>query len=170
MNPVALGLLSMVLCSCASYKMGSTPKAEGLTDVRVLYIPTVQNETDETGVPGIVTNALLQQIDRDGTFRHARKDESDASLEITVKKIERVSIRQSTEQFLTSLQFQLILTLEYRLYNMKEKKEIIPPTQVKGTTTFFVQGDQTESQRQALPPAAINAAQNLVTAISNRGW
>jgi len=170
MNPLSLGLLSLVLCSCASYKMGNTPKAEGLTDVRVLYIPTVQNETDETAVPGIVTNALLQEFDRDGTFRHARKDESDAALEITVKKIERVSIRQSTEQFLTSLQFQLILTLEYRLYNMKEKKEIIPPTQVKGTTTFFVQGDQTESQRQALPPAAINAAQNLVAAISNRGW
>jgi hypothetical protein len=53
---------------------------------------------------------------------------------------------------------------------MKEKKEIIPPTQAKGTTTFFVQGDQTESQRQALPPAAINAAQNLVNAISSRGW
>ena len=170
MNPLSLGLLSLVLCSCANYKMGNTPKAEGLTDVRVLYIPTVQNETDETAVPGIVTNALLQEIDRDGTYRHARKDESDASLEVTVKKIERVSIRQSTEQFLTSLQFELILTLEYRLYNMKEKKEIIPPTQLKGTTTFFVQGDQTESQRQALPPAAINAAQNLVNAISSLGW
>ena len=170
MNSLALGLLSLVLCSCASYKMGNTPNAKGLTDVRVIYIPTVQNETDETAVPGIVTNALLQEIDRDGTFRHARKDESDASLEITVKKIERVSIRQSTEQFLTSLQYQLILTLEYRLYNMREKKEIIPPTLTKGTTTFFIQGDQTESQRQALPPAAINAAQNLVTAISSRGW
>jgi Lipopolysaccharide-assembly len=170
MKSIALGLLAFILCSCASYKMGSTPKAEGLTDVRVLYVPTVQNETDETAIPGIVTNALLQEIDRDGTFRHARKDESDASLEITVKKIERVSIRQSTEQFLTSLQYQLILTMEYRLYNMKEKKEIIPPTLVKGTTTFFVQGDQTESQRQALPPAAINAAQNLITAISSRGW
>jgi len=170
MKNLALALVPLVLCSCANYKLGSTPKGEGMTDLRVLYIPTVQNETDETAIPLIVTNTLLQEIDRDGTFRHARMEESDATLEITVKKIERVSIRQSTEQFLTSLQFQLILTLEYRLYNRKEKKEIIPPTPIKGTTTFFVQGDQTESQRQALPIAALNAAQNLVTAISNRGW
>ena len=53
---------------------------------------------------------------------------------------------------------------------MKEKKEAIPKTTITGYTTFFVQGDQTESQRQALPLAATSAAQNLVTALSNRGW
>ena len=167
-----LGLLSLcfLLIGCANYKMGNTPKGAGLTNIRVLYVPTAQNETDETAVPGPVTNAILQEIDRDGTFRHARKDECDAILEVTVKKIERSAIRQSTEQFLTSLQFQLLLTLEYRLYDVKEKKEVFPKTLVIGTTTFFVQGDQTESQRQALPLAAQSAAQNLVNALSNRGW
>ena len=167
-----LGLLSLcfLLIGCANYKMGNTPKGAGLTNIRVLYVPTAQNETDETAVPGPVTNAILQEIDRDGTFRHARKDECDAILEVTVKKIERSAIRQSTEQFLSTLQFQLLLTLEYRLYDVKEKKEVFPKTLVIGTTTFFVQGDQTESQRQALPLAAQSAAQNLVNALSNRGW
>ncbi|NBU72581.1 MAG: hypothetical protein EBS53_14260 [Bacteroidetes bacterium] len=150
--------------------MGSTPKGGGLQDVRVLYVPTVINETDETAVPGPVTNAILQQIDRDGTFRHARKDESDAILEVTVRKIERSPIQQSVEQYLTTLQYQLTLTLEYRVYSMKDKKEVISKTSVSGYTTFFVQGDQTESQRQALPLAAESAAQNLVTALANRGW
>ena len=167
-----LGLLSLcfLMIGCANYKMGNTPKGAGLTNIRVLYVPTAQNETDETAVPGPVTNAILQEIDRDGTFRHARKDECDAILEVTVKKIERSAIRQSTEQFLSTLQFQLLLTLEYRLYDVKEKKEVFPKTLVIGTTTFFVQGDQTESQRQALPLAAQSAAQNLVNALSNRGW
>ena len=150
--------------------MGSTPKGSGLANIRVLYVPTVQNETDDTGVPGTVTNAILQEIDRDGTYRHARKDESDAILEVTVKRVERTAIRQSTAQFLTTLQFQLLLTLEYRLYDYKEKKEIFPKASINGTTTYFIQGDQTESQRQALPLAAQNAAQNLVTALANRGW
>ena len=162
--------LCVVLCSCANYKMGNTPKGGGLEDVRVLYVPTAVNETDETAVPGPVTNAILQEIDRDGTFRHARKDESDAVLEVTIKKIERSPIQQSVEQYLTTLQYQLILTLEYRVYSMKEKKEVIGPTTATGYTTFFVQGDQTESQRQALPLAAQNAAQNLVTSLASRGW
>ena len=93
-------LLSLALCSCANYQMGSTPKGPGMTDIKVIYLPTVQNETDETDIPSIVSNAILQEIDRDGTFRHGRKDASDAILEVTVKKIERVPIRQSTEQFL----------------------------------------------------------------------
>lgn len=170
MRTTGLLLLGLLLAGCANYKMGNTPKGAGLTNVRLLYVPTAQNETDETAVPGPVTNAILQEIDRDGTFRHARKDECDAILEVTVKRIERSAIRQSTAQFLTTLQFQLLLTLEYRLYDVKEKKEIIPKTLVVGTTTFFVQGDQTESQRQALPLAAQNAAQNLITALANRGW
>ena len=162
--------LSVVLCSCANYKMGSTPKGGGLQDIRVLYVPTAINETDETAVPGPVTNAILQEIDRDGTFRHARKDEADAILEVTVKKIERSPIQQSVEQYLTTLQYQLTITLEYRVYSMKDKKEAIPKTAASGYTTFFVQGDQTESQRQALPLAAQKAAQNLVTSLASRGW
>ncbi|MCX6935356.1 MAG: LptE family protein [Verrucomicrobia bacterium] len=170
MKSLLPALLALVLCSCATYKMGSTPKAAGMTDLRVIYVPTAQNETDETGIPGIVTNAILQELDRDGTYRHARKDESDAILEVTVKKIERSAIRQSTQQFLTTLQFQLIITLEYRLYSMKEKKDVISKTTAIGTTTFFVQGDQTESQRQAIPPAAVSAAQAIVASLANRGW
>ena len=168
-NWLWLPLLSL-LCSCANYQMGSTPKGAGLQDVRILYVPMAVNETDETAVPGPVTNAILQEIDRDGTFRHGRKDEADAILEVTVKKIERSPIQQSVQQYLTTLQYQLTLTLEYRVYSMKDKKEVISKTMVSGYTTFFVQGDQTESQRQALPLAAQNAAQNLVTALANRGW
>lgn len=162
--------LLAVLASCANYKMGNTPKGGGLEGTRVLYVPTAVNETDETAVPGPVTNAILQEIDREGTFRHARKDESDAILEVTVKKIERSPIQQSVEQYLTTLQYQLTLTLQYRVYSMKDKKEVIATTTTSGYTTFFVQGDQTESQRQALPLAAQNAAQNLVNSLASRGW
>ena len=163
-------LLCFSLGACANYQMGSTPKSQGLKDVRVIYVPTVQNETDETDLPGIMTNAILQELDRDGTYRHARKDESDAILEVTIKKVERSAIRQSTEQFLTTLQFQLLVTVQYRLYNMKDKKDAIPNATVIGTTTFFVQGDQTESQRQAYPLAAVNAARAMVSSLANSGW
>jgi len=163
-------LLPLCLGSCANYQMGSTPKKQELKDVRVIYVPTVQNDTDETDLPGIMTNAILQELDRDGTYRHARKDESDAILEVTIKKVERSAIRQSTEQFLTTLQFQLLVTVQYRLYNMKEKKDAIPNSTVIGTTTFFVQGDQTESQRQAYPLAAVSAAQAMVSSMANSGW
>ena len=54
-------LLPLCLGSCANYQMGSTPKKQELKDVRVIYVPTVQNETDETDLPGIMTNAILQE-------------------------------------------------------------------------------------------------------------
>ena len=88
MNTLLWLPLCAVLCSCANYKMGSTPKGGGLQDIRVLYVPSVINETDETAVPGPVTNAILQEIDRDGTFRHARKDEADRS---------KISLRHQAE-------------------------------------------------------------------------
>lgn len=163
-------LLTAGLGACATYQMGSTPKGEHLKDIRAIYVPTAQNETDETDLPGIMTNAILQELDRDGTYRHARKDESDAILETTITRVERSPIRQSTEQFLTTLQFQLRVTVQYRLYNLKEKKDALPRSTVIGTTTFFVQGDQTESQRQAYPLAAVSAAQAIVSSLANSGW
>ena len=158
---------SLFLCELQD---GQHPQRRRASGHPVLYVPTAVNETDETAVPGPVTNAILQEIDRDGTFRHARKDEADAILEVTVKKIERSPIQQSVEQYLTTLQYQLTITLEYRVYSMKDKKEVIGKAITSGYTTFFVQGDQTESQRQALPLAAQNAAQNLVTSLASRGW
>lgn len=141
-----------------------------MKDIHSLYVPTVVNESDETSVPSPMTNAILQEMNRDGTFRPARKEESDAILEVTVKSVERSPIRQSTQQFLTTLQYQLIVTLEYRLFDARKKAELVPKTKVQGSTTFFVQGDQTESQRQAFPLAAQSAAQNLMAALTNRGW
>ena len=170
MNPLRLVMLLFLLGACANYRLGNTPKTQETQDVRILYVPTASNETDESDVSAPVTNAVLQEIDRDGTFRHARKDESDAVLEITIKKIERSPIQQSVQQYLTTLQYQLTLIIEYRLYSLKNKKEAISRTEIRGDTTFFVQGDQTESQRQALPLAAQNAAKNLIANLTNRGW
>jgi hypothetical protein len=118
-----------------------------------------------------VTDAgeVVGQTVTDATLREVAAVLRELEPEARVR-IERVPIRQSTQQFLTTLQYQLILVLEYRLYNMKEKKDAIGKTKATGTTTFFVGGDQTESQRQAFPLAAVSAAQALVTSIANRGW
>jgi hypothetical protein len=52
MKHVVLLPLLALLCSCANYQMGNTPKGAGFQDIRVLYLPSVVNETDETAVPG----------------------------------------------------------------------------------------------------------------------
>ena len=62
MKGFLFAVLTLALASCANYQMGSTPKKKDLQDVRVLYVPTAQNETDETDLPGIMTNAVLQEL------------------------------------------------------------------------------------------------------------
>lgn len=170
MRMMMLLLIALSGSGCSTYQLGSPARGPGMKEIHAVYVPTVANESDDTWVPLPMTNAILQEMNRDGTFRPVRKEEGDAILEVTVQSVERSPIRQSTQQFLTTLQYQLIVTLEYRMFDLHKKAEIVPKTKVQGSTTFFVQGDQTESQRQAFPLAAQNAAQNLITALANRGW
>jgi hypothetical protein len=51
----------------------------------------------------------------------------------------------------------------------RDGKELVPPTEVAGTTSFFVGTDVTTDERQALPLAAEELAVHLVSQLSE-GW
>jgi hypothetical protein len=69
---------------------------------------------------------------------------------------------------LATSEFNLSLHLKYKLVG-PNGKQLGPPGEVVGTTSFFVGTDVTTDERQALPLATEELANRLVTQLSE-GW
>jgi hypothetical protein len=69
---------------------------------------------------------------------------------------------------LATTEFNLALSVKYTLTG-RDGKQLVPPATTLGTTSFFVSGDVTTDERQALPLATEDLATRLVSQISE-GW
>jgi hypothetical protein len=95
-----IGWLVVVLISGCGYRFsgdGNLPK-----DVRQVFVAMLENHTEETGIESVLTNDLIYEFSRSGTFAGG-KNQADAHLtgvidSITKGTISRIGINTSQER------------------------------------------------------------------------
>jgi ABC-type uncharacterized transport system auxiliary subunit len=155
------------LSGCLGYHIGPA-KPYYLSDVHTIATPTFGNKTFSPRVEVLVTDTVIKQFQQDGTFRIGNNDNADATLKADVMQISRSPARSVRGNVLATAEFNLTMQVRYRLVG-RDGKELVPPTEVSGTTSFFVATDVTTDERQALPLAAEELAVHLVSQLSE-GW
>ncbi len=116
----------------------------------------------------MVTDTVIKQIQQDGTYQITSGDKADATLSGEVYRITRAPARSVRGNVLATTEFSLVLVVKYWLTG-RDGKDLIPPNDVVGQTSFFVSSDVTSDERQALPLATEDLAGRLVTQVSE-GW
>ena len=127
----------------------------------------------------LVTDTVIKQVQQDGTYQITNGDKADATLTGEISRITRAPARSVRGNVLATTEFSLWLVVKYSLAG-RDGKQLVPPNDAIGTTTFFVDGaatsaqqittgDVTTDERQALPLATEDLASRLVTQISE-GW
>ena len=96
-------------------------------------------------------------------------DQADAILKGEISRITRAPARSLRGNVLATTEFNLALRVRYSLVDPKNGKPLSPPTEVIGTTSFFVGADIASDEEQALPLAAEALATRLVSQLSE-GW
>jgi len=166
-------LAAFALAGCAGYVQGPI-KPTPMANVKTIAVPNFVNDTLETRVEVQLANSLIKQIQQDGTYRIADEKSADAILEGKLEQIQRKPERSVQGNTLLSKEYELILSVSYRITDRVTGKELVRRT-VRGQTTFFVSGsnalaaDVLQDERQALPLAAEDLAIRLVSQISE-GW
>ena len=69
-----------LLAGCGHYQLGSTI-SENLRDV---YVPNVRNESGQPGVEIALTQALIKEIQREGTLRIVPEERAGSRLDVVV--------------------------------------------------------------------------------------
>jgi len=139
-----------------------------LRDVHVIAVPTFENKSLLPRIEVLVTDSVIKQIQQDGTYKVANKDNADAVLKAEIIEISRTPARSVLGNVLATTEFNLTMHVRYKL-DTRSGTSLTPYAEVVGTTSFFVGTDVTTDERQALPLAAEELATHLVTQLSE-GW
>jgi hypothetical protein len=158
---------SLMLTGCAGYTLGPA-KPAALGAVNTIYVPTFGNDTLEPRTEILVTNSVIKEFQMDGTYKMVNYDNADAVLEASIAKIERRPRRSVRGNTLATSEFELQLEIKYELIG-RANGVLLRTGTVSGDTNFFVGDDLQAQERQAIPLAAEEAAQELVSRLAE-GW
>ena len=161
-------LLLFSLGGCAGYHIGPV-QPYYLRAVHTIAVPTFANKTLVPRISELVTDSVIKQFQQDGTYRIVGDDQADAILKAEIRRINRAPARSVRGNVLATAEFNLSMSVRYTLVERGSGKGIAGPTEVWGTTSFFVGPDITSDERQALPLAAEDLAIRLVSQLSE-GW
>jgi len=174
---------------CASYQLGDV-KPGVYADIHRIHVPPFKNLTLEPRLSSLVTNAVLTELQADGTYRVSTRDSADAVLVGTIRRIDKRQLRAVRTDTLRSQELSLYLYIDFHLENPltgekiggaptpsnslgkeDEAGEVIGARQgvVIGETIQFVDPSYQVGERSALAIAAEDAADKLVSSLAN-GW
>ena len=160
-------ILCLAISGCLGYHVGPV-KPYYLRDIHTIAVPTFKNRTLVPRVEVLVTDTLIKQFQQDGTFQITSDEKADAILSGEISRINRLPARSVRGNVLATTEFSLGLTVKFTV-TARDGKPLAGPGEVTGTTSFFVTGDVTTDERQALPLATEDLATRLVTQLSE-GW
>lgn len=156
------------LDGCAGYRVGDI-SGRNLQGVRSVYVPVVKNTSLEPDLQVTATNAIIRRFNSDGTLEVNQDANADSELDVTITNVAHTPVRSSTSDILVTAQYQVTIQATATFVNRRLGRKIFENVPVTGSTTFFTQSDIQEGERQAIPLAAQDLANNTVKLITE-GW
>lgn len=187
----ALAFLLVGLVGCAGYQLGAV-KPASYAKIERIFVPPFKNDTLEPRISPLVTNAVLKQIQMDGTYKVGSRHHCDAILRGRIERIQKFQLRGVRTDTLRSQELGLYIYIRWHLEDPKTGEEIghsdcgaaemegeklqygsetirTVPGVVVGDTIQFVDPSYQVGERNAVAVAAEDAAKKLVNQLSE-GW
>ena len=190
---IAAGLTAQLFTGCAGYQLGEV-KPGVYKDIEKLHVPPFKNLTLEPRFSSLLTNAVLAELQSDGTYEVSSRANADAVLVGEIRQIEKRQLRAVRTDTLRSRELSLYLIVDFHLEDPQtgarigervargdievptddkvgSEEEIIGARQgrVVGETIQFVDPSFQVGERNALSFAAEDLADKLVSQLAN-GW
>jgi Lipopolysaccharide-assembly len=165
--------LVVLFGGCAGYQIGPVKPAR-FSNVKTIAVNSFKNDTLQPRVEVLLANAVIKQIQQDGTYKVADESAADALLEGTLEEIRRRPSRYVRGNVLQTREYTLQLRARYKVTERATGK-VLDERSATGSTSFFVSGsgsiaaDVNQDEMQAFPLAAEELAVRLVSQISE-GW
>jgi Lipopolysaccharide-assembly len=163
---LATPFVAVLLLGGCGYSLGPV-KPSYLKDVKTLSIPVARSTDLAPHVEVLLTSTIIKEFQRDGTFKIAASGSGDASLYVTLEAIQLTPVRSVPGNVLQASEFVMTLKIRYDLrQGTGDRGRVLDGGHVSGEASFFVSTDLQQDQRQAFPRAAEQAAQHLVSQLS----
>ena len=154
----ALLLPALALCGCASYRWTSRVPDE----IRTVAVPVFENRTMSAELGPIISQYVLREFQREGTFSIRRT--GDAALEVqgSVEKASRTPIDYDRGYGMRAKEYRYEVTVSVALVDKSSGKVLFENRRYSGETTFLTQNDLLTGQRDAAQRVAHDIARQIV--------
>jgi hypothetical protein len=158
----SLLMVAVLLTGCASYQLGSMLP----DDIKTVYVPTFVNKTGEPMIETEATQAVIREIQKDGSLKVVNApEEADTLLTVTLTDYQLTPLRFDTDLNTTANQYRLTLTAQVVLTRRTTDKVVSENPRIQGEADLTIAGDFTTSKRRGLPSASENLAHSIVESI-----
>lgn len=158
---VAAAIALLFSAGCTSYRFRSSVPNE----LRTLAVPVFENDSGFPEIDAVVTQYVLREFEREGTFKISAVDH--ASLKL-LGKLERTSLQalnyDRNYRSRTS-EYRYTLTAKITLVERATGKLLIDDLPIKANTTFLTHGDMQTGMQDAQSRIAKELARAITDAV-----
>ena len=162
----ALLVIPFFLVSCAGYQIGGS-KPTHLAHVQSIYVPLFKNDTQFVRAGSHATNSAVDALARDGTYKIASAESSDAVLAGRVSEIEYRQVSSSRGDSLRSEELGLKVTISWTLRDANDASRILEKGESRGSSEFFARGNINTARTNALPDALRRACESMTARLAD---
>ena len=153
------GLLAALVSSCGYHLGGMKPGY--MENMNTFCVEVFENNTLQPNVGMLMTTAMANELQSDGTYRMAPRNEADFILKGTVTHITRESLRTNTDDTYVSSEIGLVVNVNYQIIDRKSGK-VLKENETSATGSYFNQDVNTVSAMDtALSYATRLVAENI---------
>lgn len=167
MKKVGLVLSSLLCLSSCGYHLHGL-KAAKMEHLDTFSVRMFENNSLEIQAGILVTNAVTDMVQRDGTYKLVSPGEADFRIEGTILNVFYESLQINSSNTYVSTELDLVLLVEYRIVETKTNK-ILRRRTVRKDASFYNEITNTQTARDnALSYAARKLAEDIALNISTQ--
>ncbi len=166
MKLTALFASALFLVSCTGYQLGGI-KPTSMTQVKSIAVPMFSNATLHPRAEALATSAVASALVQDGTYKLAKVDHADATLEGELRSIKYSSIRGTRLDTLLPEELRNTVVLDWKLRDSKNPTKILASGTSSGSSQLFAGANLQTARNNALPEALERAGEALVSRLAN---
>lgn len=162
---LALSCLPLLTTGC--YHLGPNPP----TEYSSVAVPEfkVGPKVFREGLQTPITGALIKRLQADSGLRVLDSSDADAIVEGTITEYALQPLRFQRSNQVETREYRVVITAHVIVRKRGSNEVLRESKRVDGETSFFILGDLTTSEKQALPLAADDLARNIVKLVGE-GW
>lgn len=156
-------LLALALAGCASYRWTSRVPEE----LRTVAVPVFENRTSSAELGPIVTQYVLREFQREGTFSIRRAGDSALEVQGSIVKASRDPAAFNRGYGSRASEYRYTVVAEVSLINKDTGKVLQNNRRYVAETTFLTRGDLLTAQRDAAARIAQEFARQIVDDVTS---
>lgn len=162
----ALGVAAcLLLLPGCGYHLGGY-KPDELQNMHTFSVSMMENNSLEPRAAVLVTSAVADSLQRDGTYRLSARGKSDFRIEGEIASVTYGSLRTNREDTYVSDEIALNVSVKYRVVRNADGKTLIE-NPVDVSAGFYNMGNVQTARTNAMSYAAMLIAQRITDTLTN---